>query len=96
MAEEKKLQTSILDDLRSMKDCFCFKIMKASDDSIPDIFFTTLKSGSVFVEVKSPGKIPSPSQQRILDLLSKCGAKSFSCDSWSGWIKIKQTLGILH
>jgi len=53
MAQEKKLQDSILADLRSLgKKCECFTIQKTSDNGVMDIFFTTIKTGAVLLEVK--------------------------------------------
>jgi len=99
MAEESRLQTKILKDLRSseMKDyCDVFKIMKCSDTGIPDIFFTTALTGGVFIEVKGPKGIKSESQIHHVNKMNKCGCKAFFCYSWEEWINIKRSIGMLE
>ncbi len=91
---EKNLQVKILNDLRSRSDCTCFKIIKASDYGVPDIFFTTLISGAVLIECKRSGEIPDPRQRKMKENLIRNGTKAFTCDSWEYWMKIKKILGI--
>ena len=53
MQEEKKLQTKILNDLRSLgKYCVAIKIIKTSDNGVPDIFFSTALTGGIYIETK--------------------------------------------
>lgn len=92
---ESILQSKILKDLRSIgKDCICFKIEKASENGIPDIFFSTPLSGEVFVETKRMTGPISNIQEFQIDKLNRCGAKAFTCYSWEEWIKIKQSVGL--
>lgn len=96
MAQESTLQTKILNDLRSMgKDCVAFKIMKASEDGVPDIFFTTFKTGAVFIECKAPNGVISPKQKAMIQWLNGCGVKAYECWGINDWINIKRELGML-
>ena len=96
MAQESILQTKILNDLRAMgKYCVAFKIMKASEDGVPDVFFTTLKTGAVFIECKSPDGVISVKQKAMIKWLNECGVKAFECWGIDDWVKIKKQLGML-
>jgi len=98
MAEESRLQTKILKDLRSsdMRDyCDAFKVMKCSVSGIPDIFFTTALTGGVFIEVKGPRGVKSESQIHHVKKMNKCGCEAFFCHSWEEWMDIKSRLGML-
>lgn len=90
MAEEKILQTKILNDLRSRPGYVAFKIMKCSDDGCPDLFFTSTKTGAFFIEVKAPGMKPRANQLVFISKLNACGAKAFHIDSWEAWVSLKQ------
>jgi len=95
MAEEQKLQTKILNDLRSFgKYCECFKIEKVSENGIPDVFFTMRICGPVFVEVKRTGEEPSNAQWGKIQKLNDCGTKAMWVNSWKGWVDLKLLLGI--
>ena len=92
---EYKLQTDILCDLRSFgKYCECFKIKKASDNGVPDIFFSTKFTGSVFVETKRNGEKARKLQEVRIKRLNECGAKAFVCSNWSEWFRVKQLVGL--
>ena len=92
---ESSLQTKILKDLRSYgKYIEAFKIQKASDNGVPDIFFTSKLTGAVLVELKQEGKKPRKLQESKINKLNSCGSKAFSCDSWSKWVKLKSELEI--
>lgn len=96
MKYESDFQSDILKDLRSYgKYCECFKIMSASDLGVPDVFFTTSKTGCVFIEVKreKDGK-PSPAQILKNEKLNRCGCKAFFCYTWAEWVEIKKTIGL--
>ena len=94
MREEKKLQTKILKDLRSMTHAECFKVKTDGDTAFPDIFFTSQIAGACFVEVKAPGEQPSAKQYAKLSKLRSCGCKAFWLCSWPEWVLIKKNLGI--
>jgi hypothetical protein len=96
MAEEHKLQTKILKDLRSYKQMMCFKIMKCSDNGIPDIFFTNKITGPCLLEVKRSGEKPSSLQFSILSKLNICGVTALWCSSWEEWVKIKKIINLSH
>lgn len=94
-AKESSLQGKILKDLRSFgKHIVAFKLMRASDNGLPDIVFTTKCTGTVFIEVKRRGEKPRQLQEFMIDKLNNCGSKAFSCDSWERWIEIKNELGL--
>jgi len=96
MAQEKSLQTLILDDLRSLrKYCEVFKIIKTSDNGEPDIFFTTALTKGVFVETKAPKKDPRKLQWVKIKKLNTCGTKAYACRTWEEWYKLKECLGLL-
>jgi len=95
MAGEAKLQDLILKDLRYLgKNVECFKIKSASDNGVPDIFFTTIKTGPVFVEVKDKEKKPRKIQQSIINSINDNGCKAYSCDSWESWVALKRVVGL--
>ena len=96
MAEESKLQTKILNDLRSLgKYCEVFKIIKTSDNGIPDIYFTTALTEGFFIEVKEPGGKPRKLQEVKIRRLKACGSNVIVCDTWEGWYDIKRHIGLL-
>jgi hypothetical protein len=66
--------------------------MKANRNGIPDIFFISSWSGTVFVEVKAPGKTPSENQTINMRWLDGCGAHTFACDTWEKWSEVKRIL----
>lgn len=93
MAQESRLQTKILNDLRSMgKHCVAFKIMKCSENGVPDIFFTTKKTGPILIETKAPKGEPSAKQGNMIQQLNDCGCRTFHCWSWQDWIIIKEDI----
>ncbi len=95
MQEEKKFQTKILNDLRSLgKYCAVFKLMKASDNAYPDIYFSTALTGSVWIETKKPKGIEAKLQTIIIAKLNKCGTKAYACYDWEQWYSIKRELGL--
>lgn len=97
MQEEKKLQTKILNDLRSLgKYCVAFKIIKSSDNGIPDIFFSTALTGGIFIETKKLKGDIRKNQVSMIHKLNFCGTRSFSCYAWDEWWDIKRTLGLLN
>ena len=69
-----------------------FKIEKTSDNGVPDIFFCSWNTGTVFVEVKAPGKKPKPHQQAMINRLNASGVKAFYVDSIEGWVKLRNAL----
>lgn len=92
MAEEKRLQTKILNDLRSRSEVCAFKIIQCSDSGCPDLFFTSLITGAVFVEVKAEGKKPGLLQTAFNSKLNMCGCKAYCVDTWESWVKLRQGL----
>ena len=92
---EQNLQTKILQDLNSMgKHCVAFDVMKCSEDGVPDVYFTTVKTGSVWVEVKKPDGVWSKKQQEMCQRMHECGTRSYVAWLWSDWVKIKKELGL--
>jgi len=95
MERETKIQTKILNDLRSFgKYCVCTKIMRASDNGIPDIYFTLKLTGSIYIETKTLIGVASKVQKNKIKKLNACGTKTFVCHSWEEWMAIKKELGI--
>lgn len=95
MAGEKRLQDKILSDLRSLqKYIVVAKIQKTGDNGVPDVFFTTLFTGAVFVEVKNTGKKPSKLQLRMIKKLNRTGVQAFACSTLNQWKSIKYKLGL--
>ena len=93
--KESGLQSDILNDLRSFgKYCVCFKIMNANENGVPDVFFTTKWTGSVFIEVKRTEGKARKLQQIKIDRINECGGKAFICNSWIEWITMKSILGL--
>jgi hypothetical protein len=92
---ESDLQRKILNDLRSMPDCLCFKIRVSSDNGTCDIFFTTTRTGAVLLELKRPKEEPTKLQFNRIKEANRCGCKSFYCDSWESWWKLKIELGLV-
>lgn len=91
--EESKLQNNILTDLRNMSDTVCFKVESPTDNGVPDIFFTNINTGSVFIEVKKPvGGVASKAQNTMNKLINKYGCKSYFCKTWGEWVDIKAKL----
>lgn len=96
MARESILQTKILNDLRSRgKFCVAFKVMKCSEDGVPDVFFSMEACGPVFIETKDEfDGVLSKKQEDMIKDLNDCGCKAFVCWSWTQWVQIKKGLGI--
>ena len=95
MAGEKRLQDKILSDLRSFgKYIVVAKIMKTGDNGVPDIFFTTLFTGGVFIEVKNSGKTPGKLQLRMIKKLNRTGVKAYACSTVNQWKSIKYKIGL--
>ena len=92
MAEEKRLQTKILNDLRGREGVCAFKIMKCSDNGCPDLFFTSKETGAIFVEVKAEGKKLGLLQIAFVARLNLCGTRSFCVDTWDGWVALRNGL----
>lgn len=94
---ERDLQARILRDLRSFgKYCVCFKIKKASEAGIPDVYFTTFVTGSVLLETKKKTGVVSKIQNEQIEKLKRCGAKVEVCYSWPEWVAIKLRIGLTH
>lgn len=95
MAGEGRFQNKVLSDLRSYKKYITvFKIMKTSDNGVPDVFFTTKATGPIFLELKDKGKEPRENQILMIEKLNKTGVKSVWCDSWEEWVKIKKLINL--
>lgn len=95
MAEEKRLQTKILNDLWSFgKYCEAFKIMRTSVNGEPDIFFTTALTGGVLIEAKAKGESPRKNQKAKIKKLNDCGTPTFVCNTWGDWIDVKCRLNM--
>ncbi len=95
MAEEKRLQTKILNDLRSLgKYCEAFKLMRASENGEPDIFFTMALTGGVLIEAKGGRGSPRPNQKAKIKKLNDCGTPTFVCRTWDEWMDVKRRLNM--
>lgn len=93
---EQNLQTKILKDLNSLgKCCVAFDVMKCSEGGVPDVFFTTVVTGPVLVEVKKPGGVLSRKQEDMIANLNDCGCKSFVVWNWSDWVAFKKVIGLV-
>ena len=75
-----------------MPEVVAFKVEKTSDNGVPDIFFCSLRSGAIFLEVKDVGKKPKPHQQAMINRLNAAGVKAFYVDSIEGWIRLRSLL----
>ena len=96
MPEEGNHQYKILTDLRSFgKYCEAFKIIKASDNGEPDIFFTFALTGAVLIEAKRRDGSARKLQKNKIKKLNLCGTQTFLCHCWEEWFDIKKTLGLL-
>jgi hypothetical protein len=92
---ESKHQSNILDDLRSYgKYCECFKIKRANENGVPDIFFTMALTGAVLVELKDDHGDESKIQTHKIEKFNKCGTNCYTVYSFKGWVKLKKDLGI--
>jgi len=92
---EGKLQDKILKDLRSYgKFIVCTKVMKASDNGFPDIFFSTALTGAVLIETKREDGEAAKIQELRIKQLNERGSRAFVCNTWEGWIAIKQSLDL--
>lgn len=100
MQKEKKetiLQGKILKDLRSLgKYCLAFKIIRTSDNGVPDIFFTTAITGGILIEVKKIRGEKRTNQIHVVNKLNSCGTKSYFCETWKEWWELKSSLGLLN
>lgn len=95
MAGEGRLQAKIMQDLRSYgKYITAFKVMKTSDNGVPDVFFTTSTTGPIFLELKDVGKKPAPHQILMMKKLNLTGVKAVWCDCWEEWVEIKKSIGL--
>ena len=94
MAKERILQRNILRDLDSFgKNCVAFKIRSSSVDGTPDIFFSHVKCGPVFIEAKDEFEgVVSDAQREMIKNLNECGCKAFFIKSWSEWVALKKEL----
>lgn len=93
---ESEIQTRILHQLEGVPDCECFKIRKANKDNVPDLFFTTKKTGPWFVELKKDGEEPRIGQYKIIDKLNRCGIQATWVSGWSGWIEFVKKIHLLE
>lgn len=90
---EKVLQVKILKDLKSLgRYCTYYKNIKTSENGIPDVYFTTCLTRSVFVELKRKGEEAKRLQVHKIRKLNECGTRAFVCNSWEEWVKIKRKL----
>lgn len=92
---ESALQAKILRDLNSYgKYCEAFKVESPSCNGEPDIFFTTTLTNGVLIETKRLGEELRALQASKAKKLNMCGSKTFKCDSWEGWVAVKNALGL--
>jgi hypothetical protein len=82
--------------LESRNEVFSFKIKQANRIGIPDIFFTTVKTGPWFVEIKLENEKPLIHQYAIIDKLNKCGMRATWISGWDGWIAFVKKIGLLE
>lgn len=91
--KEAELQSMILSDLE-YRGVLVFKIIKANEDGIPDIFFCSEKTGSVFIEMKREiGGVYSYSQKRFRRRIKEIGgARCYGIHLISEWIELRSML----
>jgi hypothetical protein len=93
MAEESKLQTRILNDLRSYGyHVFCTKIMKCTDNGVPDILFSSMKHGPGMIEVKASDGTLSKAQLDMIPKIIKAGMRAYVVSSWEQWLTLRMTI----
>jgi hypothetical protein len=93
---EGEVQIKILHQLEGIRDCECFKIIRANKNNVPDLFFTTPKTGPWLVELKKYDKEPRIGQYKTIDKLNSCGMQACWVSGWSGWIFFVKKIGLLE
>ena len=93
---EQNLQSKILRDLNSLgRHCVAFDVMKCSEDGVQDIYFTTVKTGSIWVEVKQPDGVWSEKQKDMHKNMNECGTRAFVAWTWQEWVAVKKEIGLV-
>ena len=92
---ERDIQEKIIKQLEGLPGVECFKIMKANKVNIPDLFFTSVKTGPWLVELKKDNEEPRSGQYKIIEKLNKCGMQACWVAGWSGWISFVKKIFLL-
>ena len=93
---EQNLQTKILLDLNSLgKHCVAFDVMKCGEDGVQDVYFTTVATGSIWIEVKQPDGEWSAKQQEMHKRMNECGVRAFVVWTWAEWVAVKKELRLV-
>ena len=93
--KENKLQTSILNDIKtfwSPKKVFVIKIEQANENGIPDLLFKVEgMKHAVFLEIKKDENAArSDKQVHYCKLLNSIEFPCYFVESWVAWIEIKK------
>ena len=75
MGPEAKIQTAILKYLKGLPDTWCFKVMSANINGVPDLAVCH-KGQAIFFEVKSPTGKVSPIQAVQIDRIKAAGGQA--------------------
>ncbi len=95
MAEEGRLQGKVTQDIKGFgKYVYSFKTIKTNVRGTPDVFFASLLTGPIHVELKAKDKEARGSQDTQMLLASYAGVRSFVVDSVEDWILLKKYLGL--
>jgi len=87
MGEEAKIEKKAKEYAQS-KDCYVRKFKSPSNRAVPDRLFQTPNGKTFFIEFKAPGKIPTETQFREINLINRRNGAAFWVNSLEQAIKI--------
>jgi len=77
---EREVETYLRDQVKALGGV-AFKFVSPGNDGVPDRLVCLPGEIMIFVELKAPGKKPTPLQERQIERLDRLGFTTFVLDS---------------
>lgn len=81
MSLEKSLEQKVVKYAKAT-GCLCYKFTSPGNRGVPDRIIISPTGKVLFLELKAPGKKPTPLQEHTMKQLSRNGAKAYWTDCY--------------
>jgi hypothetical protein len=92
MKSEKSIEAAVTKYAKA-QGCLCYKFVSPSNRGVPDRIIIGPTGKVLFLELKAPGRVPTPLQKHVIAQLVGKGARAGWVDSLDGAVRMME--GIL-